>query len=308
MKPGIIIICGPTATGKTACAIDVANGFSGEVVNADSMQVYRRMEIGTAKPTKDERAQVRFHLVDVAYVDETFSTGRFCELAHPAIRDICYRERLPVISGGTGLYLKALTHGIFEGPKADRALRDNLKKQEEETPGSLHEKLNRVDPEKASRLPPSDIGRIIRALEVYELTGIPLTVHQKKHAFSEHPYLEHWIGLALPREQLYERINQRVIRMMESGWVEEERELIKSGFDENSAAANALGYRTLLLYLKGKCTKEQAIEQIQRETRKFAKRQLTWYRANDKIHWFEYPKDREAILNSVQKALLDWKG
>ena len=307
MKPDIVIVCGATATGKTECAIRIAKRFSGDVVNADSMQVYRGMETGTAKPTPAQRAEVPFHLVDVADPSETFSTGRFKTLADQAIAGIVSRGNLPVIAGGTGLYLKALTRGLFEGPKADPGLRDRLNDLEKNDPGCLHARLMQVDSQKAQALPPTDVGRIVRALEVFELTGTPLSEHQKQHGFASEHYRSLWIGLELDRETLYDRINQRVVRMIEAGWVREVVALREAGFDEGSAAGNALGYRTLMDHLRGGCSLPEAIERIQTETRKFAKRQLTWYRANPHIHWFAYPEQVEAIVDRVQKEVFDWQ-
>jgi tRNA dimethylallyltransferase len=307
MKPPIVIVCGPTATGKTACAIKIAKQENGEVVNADSMQVYRHLDIGTAKPTQAEQAAVPFHLVDVADPEETFSTGRFKELADKAIADITARRKLPVVAGGTGLYLKALTQGIFEGPEADQKLRARLMAEEEQTPGSLRKKLKEIDPEKAKKLPPNDLGRIVRALEVFELTGKAMSVHQKEHAFAESPYQALWIGLSLNRELLYQRINDRVVRMMNEGWLDEVRALRDRDFDRKSAAANALGYRTLLAHLDGDCTLEQAIETIQQETRKFAKRQITWYKPNKEIHWFAYPDQLTDILSLTRETIRSWQ-
>ncbi len=307
MKPLIVIICGPTATGKTACAVEIAKKFNGEVVNADSMQVYRLLEIGTAKPTEDEQAAAPFHLVDVADPQETFSTGRFKELADKAITDITARGKLPVVAGGTGLYLKALTQGIFEGPEADHQLRAKLMAKEEQAPGTLRKRLEEVDPAKAAKLMPNDLGRIVRALEVYELTGKPLSEHQKEHSFAESPYQVLWIGLALDREMLYQRINDRVVRMMDAGWLDEVKALRDRDFDRKSAAGNALGYRTLLKHLDGECTLDQAIETIQQETRKFAKRQITWYKPNKKIHWFAFPDQLDDILSLTKEAIRTWQ-
>lgn len=307
MKPGIVIVCGPTATGKTECAVKIAEKFSGEVVNADSMQVYRGMDIGTAKPTPEEKSRVPFHLVDIVDPMETFSTGAFVKLARKAIADIHSRNMLPVVAGGTGLYLKALTQGIFEGPEADKVLRARLMAEEEKIPGILHDRLRMVDPEKAAALPPTDLGRIVRALEVYELTGKSLSKHQKEHSFSDYPYTEYWVGLNPDRDVLYERINQRVVRMINEGWLAEVEGLKQKGFDRYSAAGNALGYRTLMSHLDGGISIEDAIPKIQTETRKFAKRQLTWYRPLDHINWFVYPEDMERIFRSVKMITDGWK-
>ena len=299
MKPDILIVCGATATGKTDCAVDLSRRFDGEVINADSMQVYRGMDIGTAKPTNKQREAIPFHLVDVADPNETFSTGRFKKLADAAIADIHGRGRLPVIAGGTGLYLKALTQGLFEGPEADPALRERLFDQERREPGALHARLIEVDPKKAAALPPSDLGRIVRALEVFTLTGRPLSALQAQHAFAEQPYRSLWIGLELSRDRLAQRIDRRVNGMIDQGWVDEVRNLCTAGFHRQASAANALGYRTLLDHVEGLLSLNEAIEQIQAQTRKFAKRQRTWYRAYKEIRWFSYPDQIEAIFDET---------
>jgi tRNA dimethylallyltransferase len=303
MKPRIVIVCGPTATGKTGCSIKIARAFNGEIVNADSMQVYRELSIGTAKPTAKEREQATFHLVDVASPDETFSTGRFKRLADRAIGEIVANDRLPIIAGGTGLYLKALTQGLFEGPPADQALRDRLMQAEKDDPGCLHNRLQTIDPAKAKALPATDLGRIVRAIEVFESSGVPLSQLQKQHSFKESDYRVLWIGLNFQREKLYRRIDRRIEIMIEAGWVEEVASLKARGFGAQGAARNALGYRTLLDHLDGKCTLDQAVDIIKRDTRKFAKRQITWYKPNEKIHWFVYPDDMDDILNLVKQTL-----
>ena len=306
MKPGLIIVCGPTATGKTSCAIEIAGRINGEIINADSMQVYREMTIGTAKPTAEEQKNATFHLVDVADPAQTFSTGLFKELAEKAIADIVSRKKNIVVAGGTGLYLKALVHGIFEGPKADQKLRERLAALEKEKPGTLFDRLTKVDSEKAAILPPTDMGRIIRALEVYEKTGKAMSAHQKEHAFSEKKYNTLWFGLSMDRKKLYKRIDDRVLNMIKQGWGNEVADLKKKGFGEKDVAANALGYRTLLDHFNGKCTLEEAIATIQQETRKFAKRQITWFKANKEIHWVEYPKNLDQIIELTKKTLEDW--
>ncbi len=283
MAPRLIIICGATATGKTDCAIKIAKRIDGEIINADSMQVYRFLSIGTAKPTKTEQALVPFHIIDVADPDQTFSAGLFCKLARRTIEEIFSRKKNVVVAGGTGLYLKALVQGIFEGPKADQELRDKMTEMEKKEPGSLYARLLEVDPDKGAQLPPADLGRIIRALEVYEKTGKPISLLQKEHGFSQEKYKTLWIGLSPEREKLYSRINDRVVEMMDRGWINEVSELKSMGFGKKGAAANALGYRTILAYLDVGLEIEKVIKTIQQETRKFAKRQLTWFRANNLV-------------------------
>lgn len=280
MLPAMPVIVGPTAGGKTEVAVRTAHALTehlrapAEIVSADSMMVYRGMDIGTAKPTEDEREGVRHHLIDVADPWEPFSVDRWRQLAEEAITDIRARGGVPVVAGGTHLYVKALLEGLFEGPPADTALRAELTDMDAESRRAL---LERVDPEAAARIHPNDVRRAVRALEVWKLTGTPLSEHQREWDAGDVRADAVLIGLLWSPETLNPRINARVKRMVETGFVEEARALWESGaLGEQSR--EALGYKQLIAHFTGRCSLEEAVERIKVETRRFAKNQRTWLR------------------------------
>ncbi|MCZ7585774.1 MAG: tRNA (adenosine(37)-N6)-dimethylallyltransferase MiaA [Deltaproteobacteria bacterium] len=297
--PRIVSICGETATGKTKIAVDIARRFGGEVVNADSMQVYRGMDIGTAKPTPEERAAVPFHGLDLADPRDTYSAGKFNEDARKAVEDILARERLPVAAGGTGLYLKVLAYGMIDGPPLDRDFREAMKKMEAENPGFLVRRLRSVDPVKAGEIPPRDSLRLIRALEVYELTGRPLSDYQVEHGFREPVYDILKIGLRRDPDTLERRIYERAERMMDGGLPDEVRTLLDAGVSLEMPAMAAVGYREAAAYLRGERTREETIEDIVQGTRRLAKRQRTWFRADKEIRWYLLPDDESRLFDDV---------
>lgn len=302
-KPKIIVIVGPTASGKSRVALELAERFNGEIVNADSVQVYRYMDIGTAKPSKEERERVRHHLIDIRNPDEDFDASRFREEAARAIREVVSRDHLPVVVGGTGLYVKALTEGLFEAPGTDKELRAKLRKEFEDFGiSSLYKKLMDVDPEAAEKISPYNIHRIIRALEVYYLTGMPISCHQKEHAFSDRPYDSLKTGLLVERETLYKRIDERVDNMIKEGLVEEVNRLLEMGFKQDFKAMQALGYSQICGYLDGKYNLDEAIALIKKATRHYAKRQMTWFRRDHEINWFDTKEDGylERIFSKVR--------
>jgi len=301
-KPRIVCICGETATGKTRISIDIAKRFLGEVVNADSMQVYRGMDIGTAKPTIDEQSEIPFHLIDVADPDETYSAGRFREDAEKAIGDILSRGLLPVISGGTGLYLKVLVHGIIEGPPINRDFREAMKKLEAENPGFLHSRLSRVDPAKASELSGKDQLRLIRALEVHEDTGKSLSAFQEAHRFGQRKYDVLKLGIKRSATDLEDRIKERAREMIANGFESEVRRLLEKGIGENTPSTAAVGYREMIAFINGEIDLDQAVEKIVHGTKRLAKRQRTWFRADKEILWFSLPEDSEKLITAVY----DW--
>lgn len=270
----LLVIAGPTASGKTALAVQLAQRLGAEIVSADSQQVYRHFDIGMAKPSREELAAVPHHLVDVVEPTEAFSAVRFSTLADAAIADIHARGKHVIVCGGTGLYLRVLLHGAVEAPSRDDALRAELEKLESE---ALHAKLKAVDPVTAERLPVPDRVRIIRALEIHALTGKPASQHREAHSFTPERYAYELLVLSPPREAVYAAINARTQRMFDAGLVEETRALVERGF-RATAPMRAVGYAQALEVVDGTLTREQAIVDTAQATRHFAKRQLTWFK------------------------------
>lgn len=300
-KTRLVIIAGPTASGKTALAVELARSFGGEVISADSMQVYRRMDIGTAKPSKDELAGVAHHLIDIADPDEDYTAARFAADAAGKIREIESGGKVPFVAGGTGLYIRALTEGLFEGPGSDRELRARLV----ETAASrgraaLHEMLRAVDPVSAGRIHQNNLHRVIRALEVYELSGMPISGLQNERGQRRYECLK--IGLSLPRDELYGRIEARVERMMAAGLLEETRVLLSAGYASGLKPMSALGYKEMCGHLNGEYPLEEAVALLKRNTRRYAKRQLTWFRKDPEIKWFA-PGEKDNIMALVKGFL-----
>lgn len=287
----LVVLTGPTAVGKTDISIEVAQRLPGEIVSCDSMQVYKHMDIGTAKASVFERETVPHHLIDVVAPDEEFNVARFQELAEAAISDITSRGRIPVLVGGTGLYIKAVVDGfLFPWEGASKEIRESLEEEAAEKGSNvLHARLGEVDPQAARKIHPNDTRRIIRALEVYITTGRPISEmwqegRRKKKARFDRLVM---VGLVRERSVLYERINRRCDRMIELGLVEETRQLLDQGYSKTLTSGQALGYKEIVRYLKGECSLEEAVELIKRDTRRYAKRQLTWFRADPRIEWVD---------------------
>lgn len=298
-----IIIAGPTASGKSDLAVRLASLYDGEIISADSMQVYRRMDIGTAKPTLDERGGIPHHMIDIIEPDEEFCAARFASLALEKIREMHGRGKNPFVAGGTGLYIKTLTRGIFKGPEADPALRANLEKEvEEHGSARLHERLKAVDPAGAAAIHPNNRARVIRALEVYTLSKKPISEFHREHAFSDEPLQTLKIGLKVEREELYERINARVERMMADGLLEETRGLLGAGYSPSLKPMGGLGYKEMVDYLDGRCALDEAVENLKRNTRRYAKRQMTWFNKDPGIRWFN-PGQKKDIIETVKEFL-----
>lgn len=288
MRPPIVIISGPTAAGKTGLSIALAKQFGAEVVNADSMQVFRGFDIGTAKPDTEEQQGVPHHLLDIVNADEPFDAARFVDAADAAIEDIVRREKRVLLVGGTGLYIRTLLHGLQEGPPPDPNLRRELaRRAETEGRTALHAALNEVDPASAARLHPNDLVRVIRALEVTITSGIPMSEWQKKHGFAEERYKFLLLGVLRPRGVLNEIIDARVDRMMQQGFLNEVQGLLSQGISPRSKPMQALGYRRLVEYLEGELSLEEAVVQIKTDTRRFAKRQMTWFNKEAGLEWIE---------------------
>ena len=301
-RPVLPVICGPTAVGKTALALQLAEAFDGEIISADSRQVFRLMDIGTAKPTLEEQQRAKHHLIDVAWPDEEFHAAHFLAHAEPLVKDILQRNKRPFLVGGTGLYIKAFTEGLLDAPSADQAFRDHLQgRAEKEGRSVLHAELAKVDPESAARLHPNDLIRIVRALEVYEQSGKPLSSLQDDHGFKGQPYRTIKICLHMDRDALYQRINQRAKVMFEEGLLEEAESLLKAGYDPALKTLRTIGYRQAFALLSGAMTYEQALESLQQATRRYAKQQLTWFRKDKSMIWLESSADFVTIRKMIDE-------
>lgn len=295
------MIVGPTASGKSTVGLELARFFKAEIINADSMQVYRYLDIGTAKPTREERNVVRHHLIDIFYPDEEFSAAHYREEAQRAIADIEARGKRAMVVGGTGLYIKALTSGLIRGGEADPVIQKRL--QDEAQAGGrerLYQRLVEVDPSTAARLHPHDTYRVIRALEAYERTGQPISALRGRHRFKEGPYETLKIGLGMEREELYRRIDERVDEMIQQGLKEEVGRLLEMGYAPSLKAMQSLGYKQMAAHLNGEYDLPEAIRLIKRDTRRYARRQITWFKADPEIHWIEYPRDRSVVKEMIE--------
>jgi tRNA dimethylallyltransferase len=302
-KPKIIIVCGPTGIGKTTAAIDLAQHFAGQIIGADSMQVYKYMDIGTAKPTAEERARVVHHLIDFVEPDESFDAAQYAAKAREKIIELGQQDITPFVVGGTGLYIKALLYGLFDEKVSDPEIRDRLK-AEADTRGIqiLYERLGELDPETANRLHPNDTYRILRALEVIEATGQTISKHHKKHGFFEQPLESLKIGLEMDRALLYERINRRVDAMISAGFLDEVKGLMARGYSTNLKPMQSIGYRHMVDYIEGRLNWDECVRTLKRDHRRYAKRQLTWFGADPEIIWKE-PRQVEELKLSVENFM-----
>ncbi len=298
MRP-VVVIVGATATGKSRLAMRLAPDFGGEILSADALQVYRGFDIGTAKPTPAERRRVRHHLLNILEPHESFSAGEFARRARRAVHGIAARGRLPIVVGGSGLYLRALLEGISPIPPPDPAVRRRLRRRlAAQGPAPLRAELRRLDPETAQRLAAGDSQRLLRALEVVLSTGRPLSRWLAEEAPAEAPLPAVRVGLTLPRGLLYDRIAARVQRMLADGWVEEVKGLLACGLSPSLPAFQAIGYRELAAHLAGEGTLEEAAGRIVHATRRYAKRQLTWFRREAGIEWFQ-ATDPDALQQPI---------
>ena len=311
MPPKILVISGPTASGKTALAVELALRHSGEVVSADSMQIYRRMDIGTAKPTREEMRGVPHHMLDVADPEEDFSVARYVELAAACVDDVLARGKLPIVAGGTGLYIDSLLSGrTFARFDPDSPLRRELEEELARRGGAaLLKELARVDPDTAARLHPNDGKRIVRALEVYRSTGTTLTEHNAMTRSLPPRYDALTLTLAFQRrEDMWARIDRRVDQMMADGLVDEVRALLDSGVPDRCTAMQAIGYKEMAAALRGDGDTARAAEEIKLRSRQYAKRQLTWFRRNPDARWLLWDRepDLSAALQTSTKYLSDF--
>jgi tRNA dimethylallyltransferase len=299
-RPKVAVLVGPTAVGKTAVALEVAEVIGAQIVNADSMQVYRELDIGTAKPTPAEQARVRHHLVDVADPEEPYDAARYAREGRAVINALHRRGLCPLVAGGTGLYIKALLGGLFHQSGAVHTIRPRLALElADQGLAALRARLHSLDPATARRLAPGDTYRILRALEVVEATGRPLSALHAAHHFQDRPYDALKVGLDLPREELYRRIEARVDAMLALGWIEEVRRLVER-YPSGIKPLQALGYRHLAAYLEGRLALTEAIDQTKKETRRYAKRQLTWFRADPEVRWF-HPGQAADMLTLMEE-------
>ena len=306
----IICIAGPTASGKTALAVDLARELGGEVVSCDSMQVYRRMDIGTAKPTPEEMQDIPHHMIDVAEPDEDFSVSKYCAMATPIVEDILRRGKVAVIAGGTGLYMDALIRGNDFAPCPSTGVRERLEAQADAVGmEQMLETLRSIDPEAAGRLHLLDRKRILRALEVYYETGETITAHNLRTQSVPPKFTPLWLGLDFTdRADLYSRIDRRVGLMLEAGLMDEIRQLLASGIPEKCTAMQAIGYKEFVDALDGRCTIEEAADQVRQSSRRYAKRQLTWFRRNSAMHWLRRGPETtaEELLDRARQAFREY--
>jgi tRNA dimethylallyltransferase len=305
------IVLGPTGSGKSELGLRIAREFGGEIVNCDSLQLYRRFDIGTAKVPRAERCSIPHHLIDLIEPTQLFTAGEYARSARAVLAEIAARARMPVVVGGTGFYLRALLEGLSPGPERDAALRDKLQRREDQRPGSLHRILSRLDPETAARIHKNDLNKTLRALEVRLLEGRPMSVLFARGRAPLAGFRPIRIGLDPARELLHRRLDERTAGMFERGLLDEVRGLLASGVPENAKPFESLGYRQALQVVQGRLTPEQAIESTQTETRRYAKRQMTWFRREHPVHWLrgfghDAPIQDEA-LRIIQAALRDTK-
>jgi tRNA dimethylallyltransferase len=302
MKPKLIVILGPTAVGKSEIALELAQQIGGEIINADSQQVYRYMDIGTGKPSKVDRDRAPHHLIDIANPDEEFNVAMFRRLAMAGLGDIERRGRKALVCGGSGLYIKGLTEGLFVGPAREPAIRERLRSEIGERGLSpVYQRLRKVDPAATSWIHPHDRQRIVRALEVFELTGKPMSQWQREHDFSDERFASLKIGLNRSREELYDRINRRCDRMIEAGLVDEVKNLMAIGYDLSLKPLRSVGYRHVGLFLSGAMPLGDAVALMKRDTRRLAKRQLTWFRRDEEINWYHPDTDRGKIMLAAEE-------
>lgn len=306
MSPGLIhvgFIVGPTGAGKSALAIEIATRLGAEIVNADSRQVYRGMDLGTAKPSAADRRGVPHHLIDIRSPAEPLDVATFITLAHKTIEQIAARGRRAIVVGGSGLYLRGLRGGIFRGPAASPEIRDRLERiARAHGVAHLHESLSKIDPAAARRIGVNDLYRISRALEVWELTGEPISSHQARHAFANRTYNCLTLGISMDRAELYAAIDRRFDEMIRQGLVQEVRSLLAAGHRADRPPLASIGYRQIAAHLHGEMTLADAVEIAKRESRRLAKRQLTWFRADPEIVWL----DREGAAKQAWKLLGDF--
>jgi tRNA dimethylallyltransferase len=304
MKPKVIVICGPTASGKTALSIELAKKINGEIVSADSMQIYKDMDIGSAKPTKEEMQGIKHYLLDFVLPSERYSVADYKKEATKAIEEIINKGKMPIIVGGTGLYIDSLIYNIdYTQMEYDEKYRNELEERvKEEGLDSLYEEAKKIDSNAIKNISQNDKKRILRILEVYHQTGKTKTEQEEESRKNEVPYEYHVFALTMDREKLYDRINQRVDIMIEQGLINEVKNIIEK-YSKYPTAMQALGYKEIKEYLDGKITKEEAIEKVKQETRRYAKRQLTWFRKNKQTIWINALEQKEENIKIILEEI-----
>lgn len=301
-KPKLVVVLGPTASGKTEMALEIARRTGACIVSADSVQVYRHFDIGSAKPTWEQRQEIPHFLIDVADPDEDFNAGTYMRLALDQIKKLVGDGRKIVVVGGTFLYVKALLYGLLEGVEADREFRDSLARERDaKGVASLHKKLEAVDPVSAGRINPNDYVRIERALEVHHVTGEKMSDHQRRHGFAEQRFNALKIGLHGEREHLRRAIDERVDAMIDRGWVEEVKAIRARGYGPHLKPMKSIGYRRINEFLDGRLDFETAVEKIKTDTKRFSKRQSTWLRADEGIKWFDPAEGKDIVLDACSE-------
>ncbi len=300
-RPRIVILLGPTGIGKSKLAIEWAEASGGEIISADSVQVYQYMDIGTGKPTRDDQERVRHHLIDLVPPDQPFHAALYRTLGRKTI-DQLFQERKPIwVVGGTGLYIKTLTQGLFNSPKIDPQARESLRQEARgKGAGALYERLKKIDSQTASHLHPNDLFRMIRALEVFDSTGVPISFYREQHRFGERPYLTLKIGLEMNRDMLFRRIDERVDQMLEKGLLQEVERLMEMGYGPELKPMQSLGYKQMVQFLLKETGWDEAVRQMKRDTRHYAKRQWTWFKADPEVRWWDESADRQRIFLNIK--------
>ena len=298
-KPKILLVAGPTASGKTSLAIKLASLLDGEIVNADSMQIYRGMDIGTSKPTIAERKGIVHHMFDVAAPDEDFNASLYKSMSRKIIDNIIERDKKCVVVGGSGFYIKALTKGLYHAPHAEPELREKLYMEWNKSPEDLHKKLADIDPKSAYLIHPNDKARIVRALEIFYITGCKPSVLSEEHKFLDCPYNVFFSALTLPREQLYEKIDKRCEMMLMQGLIDETAAIVQK-YGPEIKPMNSIGYKHAYNYISGGLSLEDMMLYFKRDTRHYAKRQITWFKADRNIKWF-HPDATDYIVDLAVK-------
>jgi len=306
-RPRVVILLGPTGVGKSKWAIEWAEELGGEIISADSMQVYRYMDIGTSKPTLDEQKRVKHHLINLVTPDQPFHAALYRTLGQKSIDQLYQDKKYIWVAGGTGLYIKTLLQGLFSSPKIDPETRERLKQEAKgKGPDVLYERLKKVDPRTASQLHPNDLFRTIRALEVFDSTGVPISLYREQHRFGEKPYATLKIGLKMNRERLYPRIEERVDQMLEKGFLQEVERLMEMGYGPELKPMQSLGYKQVVQFLLKEIGWEEAVRQMKRDTRHYAKRQWTWFKADPEVQWRDPSTDQERIILEI-KSFWGWR-